>query len=225
MTINYKTNNVNENMSTDAGFHIDDKIIVNAIEYANAVIETIPTVVFQAIDFKAKSGMIGALFCKGIENNSSGIVNPIEKGYPDLLPSIAKNATRDELMNYQIGLEVKCTAGNLKSKLILGNGEKRVQDLSGITWQAHHQEVNKVIALVWDFYENKKFEMKPIITGVFYSNELTEQDWGKISGTNGRNTKVSGIKVSGKTKLGKGWIAILDKPEYLTKYKHILKIK
>lgn len=225
MTIMYKTNTINNEITNDAGFYIDEKTIVKALEYANHVISTIPLVVFQSIDFKAKSGIIGALFCKGIEKKSLGIVNPIEKGYPDLLPQEAINSTKKQLMNYPVGIEVKCTVGNLKSGLTLGHGEKRIQHLSSITWQAHHQEVNKVIALIWDFHDIDASGMRPCITGVFYSNKLTTQDWGQVSGTTGRNTKVSGIKASGKSKLGNGWIAILDNHNYLDTYRRILKIK
>lgn len=209
------------------GFKLDVKGVLEAIHHTNSTIITLPYAVFQSIDFKATSGMIGALFCKGIENVTEGIVNPIEKGHPDVVPKEALRYRNDEAMlkNYPLGLEVKCTAGNVKKGSDLGTGDTRIQNLSGITWQAHHQDVERLMGLVWDFVETGNEEIFPVITGVFYSNNLKTDDWGKISGTTGRNTKVTGMAASGKKKMGLGWIAILDKEEYVEKYKRIFKIK
>ena len=63
------------------------------------------------------------------------------------------------------------------------------------------------------------------MTGVFYSNTLVRDDWGKISGTTGRNTKVTGMQSSGKKKMGLGWVAVIDRPEYISTYQNILKFK
>lgn len=211
----------------DCGFKLDVKDVLEAIHHTNSTLITLPYSVFQSIDFKATSGTIGALFCKGIENVTEGIVNPIEKGHPDVVPEEALQYKNDEAMlkNYPLGLEVKCTAGNVKKGSYLGTGDTRIQNLTGITWQAHHQDVERLMGLVWDFVETGNEEVFPVITGVFYSNDLKTDDWGKISGTTGRNTKVTGMAASGKKKMGLGWIAILDKEEYVEKYKRIFKIK
>jgi hypothetical protein len=58
----------------------------------------------------------------------------------------------------------------------------------------------------------------PIITGAFYTDDLIVEDWGEISGTTGRNTKVTGMKISGREKMGRGWILLLDQDIYLEKY-------
>jgi hypothetical protein len=77
---------------------------------------------------------------------------------------------------------------------------------------------------VWDFAgAGKPGDKKwPLITGVFYSDLLIKDDWGKISGTTGRNTKVTGMRISGKHKMGQGWILVLDEERYLERYQHIL---
>ncbi|MFR9620549.1 MAG: hypothetical protein SNH63_04930 [Rikenellaceae bacterium] len=62
----------------------------------------------------------------------------------------------------------------------------------------------------------------PAITAILFSDQLTTNDWGEISGTTGRNTKVSGMTRSGKTKMGKGWIMIYDDAEYIDKYSRYL---
>lgn len=101
-------------------------------------------------------------------------------------------------------------------------GQTRISVLTGITWQAHHREVRQLLGLVWDFLENTHEFNYPKITGVFYSKNLEVEDWGEISGTSGRNTKVSAMKSSGISKMGKDWVALLEKPEYLRKYSKLL---
>lgn len=80
------------------------------------------------------------------------------------------------------------------------------------------------MGLVIDFagnsFDTKKY---PIITGVFYSHHLTVSDWGEISGITGRNTKVTGMKSSGKCKMGNGWVCLLNQKDYITVYESKLK--
>jgi hypothetical protein len=59
-----------------------------------------------------------------------------------------------------------------------------------------------------------------MVTGVFFSSDLTLEDWGIISGTTGRNTKVCGMTVTGRTKMKNGWIVIHEK--YAIKYNQLL---
>jgi len=221
-SIRYIVNKTNKMISHDAGFHVDESIVISGVNYANEELAKIPTTVFNAIDFKSLSSIVGALFCKGIENYTNCIVNPIEKGHPDILPTNAKTASRAELMNYPNGLEVKCTCGNLKNSIIHEYGVRRINDLGGITWQAHHPEVGKLMAIVWDFNSFDNESPTPIITGVFYANTLLPSDWGTVSGTTGRNTKVTALLKTGKIKLGTGWIAIKDEKIYINRYSKIL---
>jgi len=102
-------------------------------------------------------------------------------------------------------------------------GQPRINSLEGITWQAHHQEVEELLGLVWDFVKSEHDFNYPKVTGVFYADNLTTDDWGSISGTVGRNTKVTGMKVSGKEKMGQGWVALIDNPQYKNLYQRILK--
>ena len=64
-----------------------------------------------------------------------------------------------------------------------------------------------------------------MIIGVFYTDKLVRDDWGEISGTTGRNTKVTGMLISGKEKMGNGWIVLINQQEYLNKFKSYLHIK
>ena len=76
-----------------------------------------------------------------------------------------------------------------------------------------------------DFTNDKESFNYPAITGVFYSDKLNEDDWGAISGTTGRNTKVTGMTSSGKNKMGAGWITLVDEPEYIAAFQKMLGAK
>lgn len=159
--------------------------------------------------------MIGSIFCDTLSKETEGVVNPIEKGHPDLVPATAADATEAELRNYPAGLEIKCTVGNIVQSANLRAGQQRIKKITGITWQAHHREVIALMGLVWDFANPHNGFFFPAITGVFYSDDLVEDDWGTISGTTGRNTKVSGMRTSGNEKMASGWVLLLDEKAYL----------
>jgi hypothetical protein len=62
----------------------------------------------------------------------------------------------------------------------------------------------------------------PLITGIYFSSDLEVDDWGKISGTTGRNTKVTGMRSSGKSKMADGWVLILDEEGLFERYRRFL---
>jgi hypothetical protein len=76
--------------------------------------------------------------------------------------------------------------------------------------------------LVLDFYYLWCEFHFPIISATFYAGNLEKEDWGEISGTEGRNTKVTGMKSSGKKKMGEGWIAIAKDEKYIKRYSVLL---
>ena len=217
--MNYK---INHEFNINIGFTVNAHQIKNAVLQTNAILQDLPSTLFRSIDYKTTSAMIGAVFCDTVANLTDGIVNPIEKGHPDIIPTSGADATEEELRKYPEGLEIKCTVGNIEKGANLRAGEMRIVKLTGITWQAHHREVEELLGLIWDFVScGHKFNY-PVITGAFYTDRLIEDDWGKISGTTGRNTKVTGMKTSGKRKMGNGWIAVIDNPVFLEKYKRFL---
>ncbi len=169
--------------------------------------------------------MIGAIFCtKIVEFVPGTVVNPIEKGHPDIIPIIGLGSSEAVLRNYPTGMEIKGTIGNLRNGAKLRAGENRIRELTAITWQAHHREVNHLLGIVWDFVNDVGGFNNPAITGVFFSDQLNPEDWGEISGTTGRNTKVTGMRSSGKTKMGQGAIILLDNELYIEKYTRLLNI-
>lgn len=201
--------------SIDVGFSVVGSNVADAVALTNDIMVDLPSGLYKCLDFKTISSMIGAIFCDALASKTDGIVNPIEKGHPDLVPSIAATATEAELRNYPTGLEVKCTVGNVEQGAKLRAGQKRIGRLTGITWQAHHREVKELMGMVWDFANDRESFNYPAIIGVFYTTRLQDDDWGAISGTTGRNTKVTGMLITGKRKMGSGWVLLLDEPEYL----------
>lgn len=218
------TYKMNQQFNIYCGFSVNSQHIETALSQTNNILETLPSTLYKSIDYKTTSSIIGSIFCESIANVTGAIVNPIEKGHPDLIPEDGKNLSEELLRNYPVGLEVKCTVGNITQGANLRAGQTRIQLLTGITWQAHHREVRELLGLVWDFVKGTHEFNYPMITAAFYSNDLVVEDWGEISGTEGRNTKVTGMKVSGRIKMGKGWIALFNNEEYIKAYQKVLKI-
>ncbi len=220
--MNYK---INRNFNRNLGFQVSHNDIFEAVNNLNLFLETLPPNLYRSIDFKTTGALIGAVFCtKLVETIQGSVVNPIEKGHPDIIPASGLNSSEEVLRNYPEGLEIKGTIGNLKTGSNLRAGEIRISKLTGITWQAHHREVNYLLGIIWDFVNNKNDFNFPAITGAFFSDSLTPDDWGEISGTTGRNTKVTGMRKSGKDKMGAGWILLYDNDAHINRYSSLLNI-
>lgn len=219
------TYRVNREFAIHCGFDLNYQHIDRAIEQTNAILQTLPSTLYRSIDYKTTSSIIGAIFCEFIASLTGTIVNPIEKGHPDVIPPEAENSPESILRNYPVGLEVKCTVVKIKKGSNLRAGQTRVNCLTEIRWQAHHRENVRLLGLVWDFVQGSHEFNYPTITAAFYSSDLIVDDWGDISGTDGRNTKVTGMTASGRLKMGQGWIAVIDDPEYIERYQQIMEFK
>ena len=213
--MNYKSNSFEKHV----GFTITTDNIVQAVDELNEFLTKLPVLLFKNIDFKTTGSLMGAVLCHQLaEKIGTAIVNPIEKGYPDLIPASAADSPEELLRNYPSGLEIKGTVGNLKQGIRLHGGQTRIHQLSGITWQAHHREGKLLLGFIWDFIHEHDHFLYPAITAVYFSDKLEESDWGSISGTTGRNTKVTGLRKSGLQKMGEGLILVLDEEIYKSKY-------
>ena len=220
--INYK---VNSQFKKNLGFEVSHNEILLAVSSVNTFLCTLPPNLYSNLDFKTTGAMIGAIFCaKIVEFVPNTVVNPIEKGHPDIIPVSGLGSSEAVLRNYPKGMEIKGTVGNLKKGSNLRAGVTRINDLTGITWQAHHREVNYLLGIIWDFVNDIEGFNYPVITGVFFSDELNSDDWGEISGTTGRNTKVTGMLNSGKEKMGQGVIILYDSEPHIKKYTKLLNI-
>ncbi|PSB02805.1 hypothetical protein C7B64_11300 [Merismopedia glauca CCAP 1448/3] len=214
---------INSNFKIYCGFEVTTQHIESALYQTNEFLETIPSTVYKNIDYKTTSSIVGSMFCQSIANSTGAIVNPIEKGHPDVIPKAGEQASEEVLRNYPMGLEIKCTVGNITKGANLRAGQPRINSLEGITWQAHHREVKKLFGLVWDFVKSEHDFNHPKITATFYADNLVTDDWGEISGTEGRNTKVTGMKSSGKQKMGRGWVAVINESYYKDIYQKIMR--
>lgn len=210
----------------NCGFELTGQDVLKAVQRTAEEMQALPFSLFKSISLKAVSGMVGALYATSIAQRTSGIVNPIEKGHPDIIPQEGIDAPEEKLRDYGVGLEIKCTVGGVEKGSDLSSGEGRIEHLKSITWQAHHREVKSLMGLVIDFAgQEMRGGRYPVITGVFYSDNLCKNDWGKISGTTGRNTKVTGMLVSGKSKMGDGWVVIYNDNLVMSRYSSILKFE
>lgn len=210
----------NDAFKIHPGFPCNVHHIEKAAINTNTILAALPFYLFNSIDYKTTSTILGRVFSANLAKETGSIVNPIEKGHPDIIPKKGKDASEAELRNYPKGIEIKVTVGNVEKGSPLKRGSKRIDYLTGITWQAHHREVEALLGLIWDFDNHET--NNPVITGAFYSDELNVDDWGKISGTTGRNTKVTGMRVGGKNKMGRGWILLLNDPKYIECYQKVL---
>lgn len=163
---------IQKSFSIDVGFAIKAPHIAESVTLTNNILSDLPASLYRSLDFKTISSITGSVFCDSLASQTDGIVNPIEKGHPDIVPADAANATEAQLRNYKSGLEVKCTIGNVEQGANLRAGVKRIEKLTGLTWQAHHREVKELMGLTWDFAHAKETFNYPAITGVFYANDL-----------------------------------------------------
>lgn len=98
--MNYITKPLNVNL----GFNVDDEKILFAANDLNNFLSSLPPSLYRNLDFKTTGAMIGALYCSYLAERIDGaIVNPIEKGYPDIIPESGINATEEQLRNYPYG--------------------------------------------------------------------------------------------------------------------------
>ena len=171
-----------------------------ALERANAEIARIPVALWLRLDLKTIGSIAGAYVVSELAEAAGCIVNPIEKGHPDIVPPEAAGACESVLRRYPVGLEVKGTCGSLRTGTRRDKGRGRLDVLAGLTWQAHHREVGNLFAFVWDFVAWPTGGV-PQITAAFHAGHLTTADWGGVSGTTARSTKVCGLSASGRRKL------------------------
>ena len=80
--MNYK---INRNFNRNLGFQVSHNDIFEAVNNLNLFLETLPPNLYRSIDFKTTGALIGAVFCtKLVETIQGSVVNPIEKGHPDI---------------------------------------------------------------------------------------------------------------------------------------------
>ena len=157
----------NPGIEIECGFGLTSLQLTKAVADANNELGILPLSLWRCIDLKSTGSVVGAYLASAIARETGAIVNPIEKGHPDVLPARAANASEVALRNYPVGLEIKGTCGNTPKGTLLKAGENRCNLLSGITWQAHHQEVRRLLGIIWDFDSLIRETPSPVITAGF----------------------------------------------------------
>ncbi|MFM7886703.1 MAG: hypothetical protein ACKPCM_08455, partial [Pseudanabaena sp.] len=122
---------INSDFNIFCGFEVNAIHVESALHQTNEFLETIPSTVYKNIDYKTTSSIVGSMFCQSIAGLTESIVNPIEKGHSDVIPKAGENSSEEELRNYPVGLEVKCTIGNITKGANLRAGQPRIHALEG----------------------------------------------------------------------------------------------
>ena len=223
---------------------ISNEQLLQAINFCNNALRTLDEQtqqfdinIFAVLGMRNLSGMVGEYFAKSVQRFAGDDLqsNLHQDGYPDLLLT----NTAERLAYYQTlytiikgkkypkdkalfspfkygGVEVKATCGSTppattRPKPLIG--EQRIQLVNSFDWKAHHRETNNLLSIFWDFIDDV-----PTVAGCFYRNDLVIDDWGRIvqpRENGGRTTSVSIMTSGGVSKMCKGWLAVIDKPEYI----------
>lgn len=218
---------------------LEKSVILTSIHQTHEVLDKIKGFgidIFGALGMRNLSSFIGEIFILEMVKNASGflIKNPHQDGYPDLLVMDVQGKKFWEDLKLRLrdkkpfspfangGIEVKATCGGLpkpasfvKKGLIKPDiGDQRIDSITGYDWKAHHRDTNNLIGLLWDFIGGI-----PRVVGIFFSSELTSNDWGKIvqpKEGGGRTTSVSIMPRSSVKKMYEGVVYVLDDEKYIT---------
>lgn len=238
---------VNSNADTKFKSGLGNEEIINVLIFEQAlhdvhsVVDTItkdiPVDIFSILGMRNLSAFIGELFAKSLakESNNRFIGNPHQDGYPDLLlmdksgiqmyeEIRARGGLRDKSPFSPFkngGIEIKATCGSVPTPAICaklgiekpGMGDTRIAVMRSYDWKAHHRETNNLVGILWDFLDGV-----PHIVAVFFGNNLTENEWGKIvqpKAGGGRTTSVSIMPRSGVNKMYQNWIAVKEDSRYI----------
>lgn len=220
---------------------LDISIIKRAIDDFNLVMdlidEEIPIDLFGILGMRNLSSFVGEVFAKSIakESNNLFMSNPHQDGYPDLLlidedGIIEIEKIKDlNMMQSKMpfspfingGIEIKATCGSVPSPAEChkkgttkpGIGDSRINQLKSYDWKAHHRDTNNLIGILWDFIDGI-----PRIVSVFFGNNLSIDDWGKIvqpKEGGGRTTSVSIMTRNGVKKMYENWLFCLSGNQYI----------
>jgi hypothetical protein len=217
--------------------YLSIEIVSEALIYTHEIFDKFKDFevdVFGILGMRNLSAFIGEVFAKSLEIKSNGLFksNPHQDGYPDLL-LMDKLGKSDWLkLSKELkdkapfspfpngGVEIKATCGSVPTPAQCRKkglekpdiGDQRISFLRGYDWKAHHRETNNLMGILWDFIEGL-----PRIVCLFYSADLTEDDWGNIvkpKAGGGRTTSVSIMTRVGIKKMYDGTLLVFDDNRY-----------
>ncbi len=178
---------------------------------------------YEVTDFRVLSGVVGELFAEDLAlKNTSLKKNSNLNGYPDLLNLFTNGSStyyskcsQSDLLKYKYGgFEVKNSFGSKKTGSTIMGNDTRIKNINKkIDWKAHHRETNNLIALFSDFVNGN-----PMIVALFYSNNLSVEDWRKVSVPKGNSAMTSFTTLTsiGYNKLKSGIKLCLNLEDYLS---------
>lgn len=182
---------------------------------------------FEVIDKKQTGSFLGAIFVSSMAEISSGHLakNPSQTGHPDLIPkeyiSDGKAYHWDQFPHG--GVEIKTSCGSLKRGIAkkLDVGKSRIAHTTSIVWKGHHDKINNLLGLYWDYYAGE-----PTVLAGFYSNKLVPKDFThtvpKPGG--GHTTNVCITMSSATAKMGANWVFMVNQPAYIELFKKKMKV-
>lgn len=190
--------------------------------------------VFALLGMRNISAFVGEVFAASMILEHPGLLekNPHQDGYPDLLLLDCEGDKAWRGLVNQLrhkapfspfatgGFEVKATCGSVPTPAVLMRrggtkpdiGDQRVNVLTSYDWKSHHRETNHLFGIFWDFIDSC-----PAVVAVFYSAELSENDWGAIvqpTEGGGRTTSVSIMTRNGVRKMYSGWVTMVELDSY-----------
>jgi hypothetical protein len=209
-------------------FELDINILLDSVKSVNQKLIDLNlnlkgVNLFEVTDFRVLSGVVGELLAEDLASKNTNLEkNPNLNGYPDLLNLFSedsskyfKNCIQSDFLKYKFGgFEIKNSFGSKKSGSSLLNNDTRIGGINKkIDWKAHHRETNNLIALYSDFVDGN-----PTIIALFYSNNLEEDDWRKVSvpKRDSAMTSFTTLNREGYVKLKSGIKFCLDSEDYLS---------
>lgn len=191
---------------TDTIMHLDLDTIKTAILNTNEDIRNqyndakkYPAAILVNIPLKNVSGAIGECLGQHIALLTKNIIkNPHESGTPDFIPIVPKskpwidNPTREY---YSFGgFDTKASFCEHREFMRVGAS-------------SHHNQTSTVLVVQWAYDADKI----PEVIGVYYTNQLTSDDWKISRGRVGsKTTNAAALTASGKDKLRNGWLVLSD---------------
>lgn len=232
----------------DTRIVIPTEQVILAISHANEMFKKFAKVndnldLFAILGMRNLSAFVGEVYVASLAQVTTSLLmkNPHQDGYPDLLlmDSLGQEvlSTISDLHDKAPfspfaagGIEVKATCGAVPTPAQCKKrgfskpeiGDSRLGKITGYDWKAHHRETNNLIGILWDFVNRV-----PEIVALFYSSELTTEDWGKIvkpKDNGGRTTSVSIMTRTGVKKMAEGCLYCKDEPiliDFINRYNEI----
>lgn len=233
----YISDSIGVQSTQGATMDVSVESIVNAVQNTHDIFDKFTDFevdVFAILGMRNLSAFIGEVFAQTLVRHTNDIFvrNPHQDGYPDLL-LMDEQGIKDweRLKDFKKdkapfspfpngSIEIKATCGSVPTPAICRKrgiekpdiGDQRIQVLMGYDWKAHHRETNNLMGIWWDFIRRV-----PRITGLFFSNNLTQDDWGRIvqpKDGGGRTTSVSIMNRAGIKKMYDGTILVHSDERY-----------